>query len=100
MFKKQKKKSKQETQTVDNKLQNQRSSNIGTDLSFDVIENRSNGEITDADQPDGFDSQGFVDLTPAENRPVLLGPKQLCQVFNWIVNIFCQTTFAFIFHPF
>ncbi|RMX35942.1 hypothetical protein pdam_00005221 [Pocillopora damicornis] len=79
MFKKQKKKSKEETQTVDNKLQNQRSSNIGTDLSFDVIENRSNGEVTDADQPDGFDSQGFVDLTPAENRPVLLGPKQLCQ---------------------
>lgn len=35
--------------------------------------------MTFSDQVDGFDSQGFVDLTPAENQPKLLGPKQLCQ---------------------
>lgn len=81
MFKKQKKKSKEEAVTVENKLKNHRTSNIITDSSFAADENGNNGEMTFSDQVDGFDSQGFVDLTPAENQPKLLGPKQLCQVF-------------------
>lgn len=81
MFKKRKNKPKEDGLIVDNKQQENRSSNISADLSFTAEENR-NGEIfaDQSDEVDGFDSQGFVDLSSAENKPKLLGPKQLCQV--------------------
>lgn len=79
MFKKRKDKTKQDVLTVDNKKQEDRSSIISANSSF-VADENGNGQITFADQVDGFDSQGFVDLTPAENQPKLLGPKQVCQV--------------------
>ena len=86
MFKKRKNKSKEDVLIGDNKQQQNQSSNISADSSFAADEN-GNGEIfadesDECDQVDGFDSQGFVDLTPAENQPKLLGPKQLCQVSN------------------
>lgn len=37
----------------------------------------SNGDVVD-----GFDTQGFVDLTSEEHQPKLLGPQQNCKV--WI----------------
>lgn len=35
----------------------------------------SNGDVVD-----GFDTQGFVDLTSEEHQPKLLGPQQNCKV--------------------
>ena len=79
MFKKRTNKTKEDVLTVDEKNQQNRSLNIGAGSSFTADENGT-GEIF-ADQVDGFDSQGFVDLyTPAENQPKLLGSKQLSQV--------------------
>lgn len=39
----------------------------------------SNGD-GNIDVVDGFDTQGFVDLTSEEHRPKLLGPQQNCKV--------------------
>lgn len=87
MFKKRKNKTKEDVLTVDNKQQQDRSSSISTDSSIAADEN-GNGQnfADDGDQVDGFDAQGFVDLTPAENQPKLLGPKQHCQVFYGIIT--------------
>ena len=81
MFKKRRNKAKEDAVIVDNKKQENRSSKISTDYTF--ADENANGEIKfsdQCDQADGFDSQGFVDLAPAENQPQLLGPKQNCQV--------------------
>ncbi|XP_020626220.1 uncharacterized protein LOC110063565 isoform X2 [Orbicella faveolata] len=80
MFKKRRNKAKEDVLIVDNKKQENRSSKISTDSTF--ADENANGEFTFSDrcdQTDGFDSQGFVDLAPAENQPQLLGPKQNCQ---------------------
>lgn len=80
MFKKQKNKAKEDVLIVHNKKQENRSSTTSTDSSF-ADENANGITISkQCDQTDGFDSQGFVDLAPAENQPQLLGPKQRCQV--------------------
>lgn len=93
MFKKRKNKTKEDVLIFDNKKQENRSSKISTDSSF--TDENANGEIktTFSDQCDGFDSQGFVDLAPAENQPQLLGPKQLCQVSYRIITDFYHFTF-------
>jgi len=79
MFKKQKNKAKEDVLIVHNKKQENRSSTTSTDSSF-ADENANGITISkQCDQTDGFDSQGFVDLAPAENQPQLLGPKQHCQ---------------------
>lgn len=81
MFKKRRNKAKEDVLIVDNKKRENRSSKISTDSTF--ADENANGEFTFSDrcdQTDGFDSQGFVDLAPAENQPQLLGPKQNCQV--------------------
>jgi len=86
MFKKRRNKAKEDVVIVDKKIQENRSSKISADSVF--ADENANGEFMFADQcdqsdeTDGFDSQGFVDLTPAENQPQLLGPKQNCQVFT------------------
>ncbi|KAL9971389.1 hypothetical protein ACROYT_G023909 [Oculina patagonica] len=80
MFKKRKNKTKEDVLTVDNKQQEDRSSIISAESSLAADENGNGESFADEnDEVDGFDSQGFVDLTPAENQPKLLGPKQHCQ---------------------
>ena len=74
MFKKKKNKSKENIPTVESKHQENQPPKIPTDSSILADENGN-------DNVDGFDSDGFVDLTPAEHQPKLLGPKQSCQVF-------------------
>ena len=75
MFKKRKNKTKQHILSVDSQQQENQPPNITADSSLLPDENGN-------DNVDGFDSQGFVDLTPADQQPKLLGPKQSCQVFR------------------
>jgi len=75
MFKKRKNKTKQHILSVDSQQQENQPPNITADSSLLPDENGN-------DNVDGFDSQGFVDLTPADQQPKLLGPKQGCQVFR------------------
>ena len=70
MFKKRKNKTKQDILTTEDKQKENESPNPSTGAD-------ENG----SDNVDGFDSEGFVDLTPPEKQPKLLGPKQNCQVF-------------------
>lgn len=94
MFKKRRNKAKEDVLIVDNKKQEDRSSKISTDSTF--ADENANGEIKfsdHCDQTDGFDSQGFVDLAPAENQPQLLGPKQNCQVSYEIITVFITLPF-------
>ena len=94
MFKKRRNKAKENVLIVDNKKQENRSSKISTDST--LADENANGEIEfsdHCDQTDGFDSQGFVDLAPAENQPQLLGPKQNCQVSYKIITVFITLLF-------
>lgn len=75
MFKKRKNKTKQHILSVDSQQQENQPPNITADSSLLPDENGN-------DNVDGFDSQGFVDLTPTDQQPKLLGPKQSCQVFR------------------
>ena len=71
MFRKGKKKSRQEDVKVDT-----------TNNNFVAEEASTSDSQRIPDRTDGnFDSNGFVDLSPPEDkRPTLLGPKQPCQV--------------------
>ena len=73
MFKKRKNKTKQDILTVESKQQENKPPNF-----------TAAPDENDNDNVDGFDSEGFVDLKPAEEQlPKLLGPKQNCQVFTY-----------------
>ena len=77
MFKKRKNKTKQDILTA----KDQQKENESPNLSSAACENGH-------DDVDGFDSEGFVDLTPPEQQPKLLGPKQSCQVFYLLIIYF------------
>ena len=69
MFKKGKKKSKEEDARIEAANRN----------GFVAQNNEGGNSLTD-----GFDANGFVDLTPSEDKkPTLLGPRQPCQVSDF-----------------
>lgn len=74
MFKKRKNKTKQDILTVEDKQKENEPPNPS-----------SAADENDRDNVDGFDSEGFVDLTPSEQQPKLLGPKQSCQVIYLLI---------------
>ena len=74
MFKKRKNKTKQDILTAEDKQKENEPPNPS-----------SAADENAHDNVDGFDSEGFVDLTPPEQQPKLLGPKQSCQVFYLLI---------------
>lgn len=77
MFKKKKKKTKDDILNVHKGHQKSHSPKIASNSSTIL------GDESGSDSADGFDPEGFVDLNPEEHQPKLLGPKQSCQVFGF-----------------
>ena len=74
MFKKRKNKLKEDVPITGDGILEKQTTNIPIEC---LVSEDGNGLGTD--EADGFDSQGFVDLTP-QRQPTLLGPKKPCQV--------------------